>query len=187
MSTRGIFIFLFYFLKWKLIYLLDRKIQQDEKSRRITLKHCKEEFKASLIFASGPYVAVSSMILIVIFQEFSVRNLPNVNFRIVFLTLDNNFLYWLINYVYQLILLGFFAIPVSSIFTLAFLLMNNTCWQIDQTIYTLELIERKNSSEMIKSAVKRTYMVLDWLNDVQTRVQFILFVEFSIMAIMLCM
>lgn len=167
-------------------YIDDRKSKLSDDARQITINYSKQEFIGTTIFIVFPWLAIILLCLSVIFGEYSALNLPNRRFPRI--TLKNKFLEWTANYFFQSGIIFLYMVPCSKLFPLTFLLMNNSCWQIDQTILLLKnLSQTDNFTVIINSAVRGSYAALRWLKDTQQRLQFIFFVEFTIMAVTLCM
>jgi len=116
------------------------------------------------------------------------NNLP-MNFRFTFLTLESVDIEWTINYVFQVTLLLISLPSYSTSFSLIFLVMNHSCWEIDQTIQLLAdwSGDDEDASEFIKSVVRRSYGVLGYMNEAQRLLKFFFFAEITSQSLNLCM
>lgn len=126
----------------------------------------------------------------VLFIRINAYHTP-VDFRITFLTSEDNPFDWTINYVYQIIFISLIVLLIYIFFPLVFLLMNHSCWEIEQTTLLLQKLNVKYKSDdfiaTMKSILRRSYGMLDYLKDVQELLQFVFLVEFSIQSFILCM
>lgn len=82
-------------------------------------------------------------------------------------------------------------LPTHHIFfPLVFLVMNHSCWEIDQMILLLTdwsgAENDEDASKMIKSVVKRSYGVLGYLNETQRLLKLFFFFEIFIQSLNLC-
>lgn len=155
----------------------------------ITFKHGKEEFIGVLLLVVSPTVLALCIYFSVFFFKVNENNLP-LNFRLTFLKLESDGVEWTINYVLQVTLCLFTLLFCIVFFPLVFLVMNHSCWKIDQMILLLTdwrgAENDEEASKMIKSVVKRSYGVLGYLNETQRLLRLFFFFEIFIQSLNLC-
>src|SRR5690349_6957782 len=98
------------------------------------------------------------MALSALFFQVNENNLP-MNFRVTFWPIAGSSMEWSINFIQHLFFMFFAVTNMSAIFPITFLIMNHSCWHIEQTTELLSKInkEKENRTEMIKLVVQRSY------------------------------
>lgn len=142
--------------------------------------------------------------IMTIFNSTIYRKRLFYNFQIVFLPFEDISLNWFLNFVYQTSLAfiagGFIYAYMSS----AFLLMDHTCWGLDNMIFLVKKLQSevqktaddcKDESSVhintvnaqLKTIVVESLRCINWWNKLQTQLELIFLMEFSVLSFFLCM
>lgn len=167
-----------------------------------TIRFCKIEFRASLIFAA---VQVFSAVLVIIgalFFNSSQSRLP-LAFYIPGLPVDGSFSFnWAINFGFQVFVLIVNSTFFSAYLPMTMIFMNHSCWIIDiaqesinNLTKVLDLpgqglipIEKTNLvQEELEKVVDSTCDIIEWQKKAQKLLQLSFLMEFSLLSIVLCM
>lgn len=162
---------------------------RNDEAWTITVKHCKEEVK-TIAFLSISCVSLITCQGLLLFLLWGMGIKPFTlpfSFRLTFLPSEfGRITNFAIDSCYQNLLSILTLIVMFSFFPLAFLFMNHSCWEVEQTTLLVAKLTEGDRKQTIKSAVKQSYEALSWINDVQSILQFVFFAEFSIQCLTLC-
>lgn len=122
------------------------------------------------------------------------------NCYIVFMPLNESLLTLELNYLIISTVVSFCGVFMASYAHLPLLLMNQSCWLLDMTLntasefnqqlklnHTIDDSERKRTSEIFKTFIRRCKKFVVWQNEVQNLLFWYFNLEFQVQALILCL
>lgn len=110
---------------------------------------------------------------------------------------------WLLNYVYQVYVTVFTTIFYYSFFALTLNIMNHACWEADVTILlikqfgrildddddhdTAKILRKALIAEKLERIIDMTYQLINFHGQVQSFMEFVFLVDFTMFSFDLCM
>ena len=123
-----------------------------------------------------------------------------IKFFIIRLPFEDNYSFWLINFLYQFMLLSVGATFFYVYFAFPIIFMNHSCWGADNLILEIKRLDPRVENEKgpkelrqvivakrIKQILEMSYSLLDWQETVQRVMQYNFLVEFTLLSFLFCM
>ena len=184
-----------------------KSVKGNDSKWALTLRTSRREFICFAAFNVMTALATIFSVFGFVFLFPNDYKLP-MNVFILCLPVETNFLNWIINYAYQLIVLIFALFHFVSYFPTFLILMNHSCWYVDMLISDIKkwnshlyecvepttsrncenigIVPRLNSvsdekkfKEHLRSVVEMGCNIIKWRNDVNSLLSFIFCVEFT--------
>lgn len=171
-------------------------------ARQLTLSYCKTELIVATIYFAASLSNAFLFSTCHLFIEFNQYRLPfSIFFKL--LPLENSFINWFLNYLYQIYVIIFAGLFLLLFFALTLNIMNHACWGADITILLVQQLGKilddedcHDASKMLRKAlvarklkriIEMTHRVIDYHGLVHRLVQPNFFIEFTCSAFLLCM
>lgn len=169
---------------------------------KTTIRYCKVELRASLIFAAMQVFSTVPLIVGGPILEVNQNRLP-FKFHIIGLPPDGSFsVNWVINFVVQSTAVIAYSTFVSAYLPMTMILMNHSCWvmevvqdSVDELKIMLDRSEVRmlpasdinQVKEKLKNIIESTCNFIEWQKQAQSLLKFSFFMDFTLLSAILCM